>query len=131
MHAVLTSGAVSESTCRRWVTQFNNGDLNVEDLQRSGRPSMNIDDAILQQLDSEKYSTCRSIALELAISSETARNHFIRMGKRYLCNRWIPHLLSPEQMANRERIYSQMQKFVNACFYTAFCCCTACLCINC
>ena len=108
MNAALGSGAVSESTCRRWVTQFNNGDFNVEDLQRSGRPSMNIDDAILQQLDLDKYSTCRSIALELAISPETARNHLIQMGKRYLCNRWIPHLLSPEQMANRERICNEL-----------------------
>jgi len=86
MNAALGSGAVRESTFCRWVIQFNNGDFNVEDLQRSRRPSMNIDDAILQQLDLDKYNTCRFIALELAYSPETVRNHLIQMGKRYLGN---------------------------------------------
>jgi len=32
MNAALGSGAVIESTCRRWVTRFNNGNFNVEDI---------------------------------------------------------------------------------------------------
>jgi histone-lysine N-methyltransferase SETMAR len=69
---------------------------------------MDIDEQILAHLETTKYCTTRFIATELGVSRETIREHLIAMGKRYLCNRWIPHRLTEEQMANREGICNEL-----------------------
>jgi [histone H3]-lysine36 N-dimethyltransferase SETMAR len=95
-------------SCRRWVAQYTDGNFVVDDKERSGRPSLDINDAIQQQLDVVKYATTRTIAEELGVSHITIGNHLREMGKKYLCNRWIPHHLTEEQMANRERICNEL-----------------------
>jgi [histone H3]-lysine36 N-dimethyltransferase SETMAR len=108
MNSTLGPDTVSERTCRRWVAQYTDGNFVVDDKERSGRPSLDINDAIQQQLDVVKYATTRTIAEELGVSHITIGNHLREMGKKYLCNRWIPHHLTEEQMANRERICNEL-----------------------
>jgi histone-lysine N-methyltransferase SETMAR len=90
------------------MAQFTDGKFDVADKERTGRPSSDINNAIEAYLNGAKYVTTRSLALELGVSHITIGNHLRQMGKKYLCNRWIPHWLSEEQMANRERICNQL-----------------------
>ena len=47
---------VNESTCRRWFRKFRNGDFNLSDKPRSGRPQK-VSDAELQGLLDHQDST--------------------------------------------------------------------------
>ena len=88
---VLGSGTVSLSTCQRWVSNFNNGDFDVLDNTRSGRPSFGIDDQIKECLQVEKYATSISIASQLDnVSSETVRQHILNFHFFNLCGQNFP-----------------------------------------
>ena len=48
------------------------------------------------------------MAEELLLSHTTILQHLHKMGKQYLANRWLPHFLSDENKANRERICGEL-----------------------
>ena len=43
INEALGQNTVNERTCRRWIEQSNAGDFNLEDKERSGRPSTDMD----------------------------------------------------------------------------------------
>ena len=47
--AIYVESVVDESTCRRWFRKFRNGDFDLSDKPRSGRPQK-VSDAELQKL---------------------------------------------------------------------------------
>ena len=91
------------------IGKFNNGDYDIDDKARAGRPEKihNLDDKIVQCLHKDKYATSRSISSELEVSQMTIIRHLKDMGKSYLTNKW-PHILTEENKANRERICSEL-----------------------
>lgn len=97
-------GTVSVRTCQRWVSKFNDGKVDCSDAKRSGRPSLDLDDQILQILEEDKYSTTRQIAEELGVCHETVRKKLNEMGKRYLVNKWIPYRLSEANKLRRKNV---------------------------
>ena len=52
----------------------------------------------------ESPCTSRNMAEELSLSHTTIFRHLHKMGKQYFANRWLPHFLSDENKANREKI---------------------------
>lgn len=108
INSTLGSQTTNERTCRRWVSQFKEGDFSTSDKDRSGRPPIAFERQIQELLDSNKYATSRNIAGELNVSHQTVLNHLKSMGKRYLSNRWIPHVLNEEQKSNRMRICNEL-----------------------
>ena len=66
LNSTLANGTVSERICRQWVLQFNEGKFDLEDSDRYGRPSLDMDDTINQQFAENYYSTCRFIVMELS-----------------------------------------------------------------
>jgi hypothetical protein len=109
----LGAETTNERTCRQWVQQFRDNNFNVADKERCGRPSEDLDPAIQDCLDKEKYATSRSIVLELGVCHRTILQHLNHMGIHYLSNRWIPHILTDEQRTNCERICSELlQKYL-------------------
>ena len=101
---VLGENTITARCCQQWVTKFKEGDFSKEEKERTGRPSLDIDDKIVTCLEDNRYATTAAIADELHVAKETVRTHLIGMGKKYLCNRWLPHFLTDEHLANRERI---------------------------
>lgn len=101
---VLGDGAITARTCQQWVSKFNKGIFQTDDSERGGRPSIDIDDQIVECLQQDKYATTTSISNTLECGKETVREHLLKMGKKYLCNRWLPHKLTEENCANRERV---------------------------
>ena len=93
-------GTTTARSCQRWVEKFKNGQFSSEDKERSGRASFQVDDLISECLSSNKHGTTTTIG----VSKETVRKRLLTSGKKYLSNRWLPHSLSNENRANRERI---------------------------
>lgn len=110
INSVLGTGTVSARNCQRTIAKFIVGDFVVDDDVRSGRPLVkeDVEDRIKEVLMRDKYATSRNMAEELSLSHTTILRHLHQMGKQYLANRWLPHLLSEENKANRERICGEL-----------------------
>ena len=67
INSTLGSQTTNERTCRRWVSQFKEGDFSTSDKDRSGRPPIALERQIQELLDSNKYATSRNIAGELNV----------------------------------------------------------------
>src|SRR5436853_4256812 len=100
INETLGNSAVTQRTCQRWISNFNNDNFVFDDKKRSGRPSLNIDEEIVQCLDVDKRATSRLIAAEINQSQKTVWRHLVNMGKRYLENFWIPHKLTDANKFN-------------------------------
>ena len=108
INKTLGAGTVSVRTCADWVAKFKAGDYNVSDKERSGRPSYELEEDITAVLDGNRHATCQNIANEIGTSRDYVRKTLLKMGKRYLCNSWVPHMLSDAQKANRKEICEEL-----------------------
>lgn len=106
INSVLGTGTVSARNCQRTIAKFITGDFLVDDKERCGRPLVkgDMEYRVKELLKIDTYSTSRIMAKQLSVSYRTVLRQLHKTGKRYLANRWLPHLLSKENKANRERI---------------------------
>jgi histone-lysine N-methyltransferase SETMAR len=105
---VFGNETITSRTCQRWVSNFKNGNFEVKDSERSGRPSLDIDDEIVRSLENDRYGTAMTIGEEIGINKETVRSHLLKMGKKFLCNRWLAYSLSDDNKRNRMRICNEL-----------------------
>ena len=111
---VLGNGTVSESTCLRWINKYEKGDFNVSDAPRQGRPSVDLTDDITRLLSEDPYATCNSMAISLGTCKKSVANKLHEMGKSYRVNKWLPHKLTAENKATRQRICGELLVRFNA-----------------
>lgn len=104
INRVLGEGTVSLSTCQRWISRFGKGNYGIKDSQRSGRPSLAIEDQIIECLTLDKYASTRVMAEVIGVNAETVRENLHKMGKRYLVNSWIPHHLTDDNKLRRRTV---------------------------
>ncbi|GBP56830.1 Protein-L-isoaspartate O-methyltransferase domain-containing protein 1 [Eumeta japonica] len=72
--------ALSERTCCEWFQKFKNGDFNVEDKDRSGRPKIN-EYAELEELLKENLSqTQKELALTLEVTQQAVLHRLKLLG---------------------------------------------------
>lgn len=89
-------------TIQRWFSEAQKRRLSVEDLPRSGRPkNPDIDAAIQQECKQTRGISTRELAHNTGIPQTTVLEHLRALGYQYLCNRWIPHVLSDDQKSQR------------------------------
>jgi hypothetical protein len=93
----------------RWYRNFRFGVTSFEDAPREGRPSdVTTDDnvaRIRELLKEDPRITFRQLSCVLKISTERVHNILHNYLKaRYVCIHWVPHQLTPEQMATRVKI---------------------------
>lgn len=110
INKTLGESTVSLNTVKKWMLIFSEGDFDLCDKKRSGRPSMDVEDRIQELIEGDKHVTTRDIGQQLEISNSTAWHHLKNMGKQYLATVWVPHHLSP---ANKERRVSVCQELMN------------------
>lgn len=101
---------VNERTCRRWIQKFNEGDFNLDDDERSGRPSLgeDFDAGIKDYLQTFPRASVAEVATALGHSQSTIWEHMKKMGLRYLSCKWVPHEMSEANKANRMRICNEL-----------------------
>ena len=98
----LEDKALSMSTIQRRVSRFKSGDLSCNDLEREGRPNMEISDTISAILQDEPYSTARSIASRLHCSLPTVifnLSNVLHLKK--FVRRRVPHQLTNQNKFER------------------------------
>ena len=96
----------SFDTVARWIRHFSAGRESLEDEERSGRPCSSLTRDTVARAEAivaeDRSITLRFLASELGISygsAYTLMHNELRRSKK--CARWIPHLLSAEQCAER------------------------------
>lgn len=99
----------SYETVRKWHKQFSTGSVEVQDAARSGRPSAARDDdhvaLVSAWLEQDRRLTCEELAELAGISSSTVHRILTeQLCKRKVAAKWIPHVLTAEQLGNRTRI---------------------------
>ena len=128
IHEIIQQGlqdwCPSYETIRRWVKSFREGREDTADDHRSGRPitatSASVVEKVSNAIDKDRRLTTREVAEVVGISHDSAHKILtVDLGKKKLCARWIPHLLTDEQKGIRITISSnhlrQYKRQGNAC----------------
>jgi histone-lysine N-methyltransferase SETMAR len=107
--AALGECAPSIQTVRKWMRMISEGRLDMDDEDRSGRPTtVTTDDKVAQIseiLKEDRRQTCAEIAERAGVSVGTAHTILTqKLHKKKLWAKWVPHLLSDEQRAARVRL---------------------------
>jgi len=63
--------ALSERSCREWFQKFKNGEFDVEDKERSGRPKVYEDAELEALLDEDLCQTQKELAFTLGMTQQT------------------------------------------------------------
>lgn len=96
--------ALSEPTCRRWFQQFNSGDFDVADKERSGQPKKFEDVELQALLDENSCQSQQQLADQLGVARRTISDRLKAMGKIQKEGKWVPHELNERQQEKRKTI---------------------------
>ena len=84
-------GAIAERTARDWYAKFKNGNFDLKDASRSGRP-LEFDEQRLSELLLENLrQTTRELAEKMECSHTAIEKHLHSMGKVQKYGAWVPH----------------------------------------
>ena len=72
--------ALSERTCREWFQKFKNGDFDVEDKDRSGRPKIYEDAELEELLEEDSSQTQKELALTLEVTQQAVSHRLKSLG---------------------------------------------------
>jgi histone-lysine N-methyltransferase SETMAR len=102
------AGTVGKSTVGKWFKHFKEGNFDLEDKPRSGRPSV-LDESDLQaELDIEPSSSTRELAEELGVSQMIVARKLHEFDFVHKKPRQDPHELTEAQAAKRAEICRQL-----------------------
>lgn len=99
--SVYGEDAVDDSTVRKWFRRFRDGNFNLEDEKRSGRPSEIDSHQILALVETDRHKTTREIADNLKINQSTVVRRLRQLGMVSKSDVWVPHELSQRNLINR------------------------------
>jgi len=100
--AAYGENAISHITCRRWYKKFRQGDFNLEDEPRIGRPQKIEMNELQILLDINSAQTEKELAEQLGITQQAISTRLHTMRKVQKESRWVSHELS-EDNKNRLR----------------------------
>jgi len=102
----------SFSTIKKWAAEFKRGRTSLEDDPREGRPKSATTPEIIEQVHDtlldDRRMKVREIAETIGISKE--RVGYIlhaELDMKKLCARWVPRLLTADQIRTRMKISGQ------------------------
>lgn len=104
-------GAVSKSMAIEWFKRFNEGNTDVCDKPRSGRPSEVDDEALIQMVLEEPCKSTRAMSADIGCDQSTVVRHLQLVGATKKRFREVPHELTPEQAQSRVDVCSQLLTF--------------------
>ena len=76
---VYGEGVIGESTARKWFTKFKNGNFDIDDTPRSGRPSKFDEDHLKALLKEESRQTSCESDEKINCDQKTILNHLHSM----------------------------------------------------
>ena len=72
---VYGEGVIGKSTARKWFAKFKNGNFDIDDMPRSGKPSEFDKDHLKAFLKEESRQTSRELAEKINCDQKTILNH--------------------------------------------------------
>ena len=107
--------AVDRLTVTRWFQRLRDGDMSIEDKERSGRPVSVInqehEERVQELLEEDRRITCDEIATEIGIIHGSVYKILTdNLGKRKVTARRVPHRLTEDQKPSRYRIAVQLRR---------------------
>ena len=85
-------------TAQHCFNHSKNGNLQLDDLPRFGRP-MELDVELLKQLiEEDPRLTSRYLAGQFGCSHTAVEKHLNELGETWRCGVWIPDKLSPHRL---------------------------------
>ncbi|KOC64196.1 Histone-lysine N-methyltransferase SETMAR [Habropoda laboriosa] len=109
--AVYGEGAIAERTARDWYAKFKNGNFDLKDAPRSGRPVEFDEERLNQLLHVNSRQTTRELAEKMECSHTAIEKHLHSMGKVQKCGAWVPHALTDNNKNQRATISVGCQNF--------------------
>ena len=94
INATFGDGTMSERKTQDWFRHFQNGNFNLEDSPRSGRPAQVDNDRLRQLIEADSRQTTRDLAQVLGAHFTTIAMHLRQLGKVHKLAQWVPHALT-------------------------------------
>ena len=91
-------------TAQKWFAKFKNGDFNLEDTPRSGRPSEFDENRLKALLKEDGRQTTCGLAEKMDCSAMKISNHLQSIGFTQKLGAWLPHQLTVKNKENRLKI---------------------------
>ena len=104
---VYGEGVIGKSMERKWFAKFKNGNFNINNMPRSGRPSEFDKDHLKALSKEESRQTSCELAEKMNCDQKTILNHLHSMGFAKKLGVWVPYKLSENNKENRLQIASQ------------------------
>ena len=100
--------AVKKRTAFNWFKKFKNGNKDLEEKARSGRPLSINPDVLREAFEVEPATSTRRLSAALGTPRETVRRHLHRLDMvRRSCHK-VPHDLTAEQAQRRKTICQEL-----------------------
>uniref|UniRef100_A0A1I7TPK2 HTH psq-type domain-containing protein n=1 Tax=Caenorhabditis tropicalis TaxID=1561998 RepID=A0A1I7TPK2_9PELO len=77
-----------------WVTE---GNYNLEDNARTGRPRLKVEDDIEEELEKQAKSSVREVASSLGLNKDTVHRRLRQSGRVPKFGQLVPHDLTVDQ----------------------------------
>ena len=104
-------GAVSKSTANNWFRRFQNGDTDLKDRPRTGRPKELDDEALLEEVGEDPKASARDLSAVLSCHYSTVDRHLRQLGFEPMRPRVVPHELTPKQAQRRIDVCKQLLEY--------------------
>ena len=105
--AVYGEDAIAERTARDWFAKFKNGNFDLEDTPRTGRPTEFDEDHLKTLVKEDGRQTCRELAEKMNSSAMTISRHLESLGFVQKLGAWVPHALTENNKNKRLKIAAQ------------------------
>lgn len=110
--------AICYSQCSRWFKRFQEGNEDLEDEKREGRPKEMNNEELLKVIEEDPTLTGRQIAVLFKKDHTTITRHLNLLGKKNLCGKWLPHALTSANKIARVSLSSILLRMSkNSCFW--------------
>jgi transposase len=99
LHDTYGEACTGTSSVRRWVKHFKDGNTDIADQPRCGRPITAATESNKQKVDELRQNrsiTVREIAVQLGVGNHAVQDMMEILGYRTVCSRWVPRLLTEE-----------------------------------
>lgn len=94
LQKVYGNAALSETTCRDWFRRFKDGDFDVDDRPREGRPKTFEDAKLEALLEEDSCQTQEELASELGVTRQAVSKRLHALGMIQKQGTWVPYGLT-------------------------------------